>query len=72
MTKTAIQGSTSAALTGDEAKQRVYGRGMTLKEFSTKAGVSYRVLSEVIRGVNKGLYGEGHRAAVALGMKRET
>lgn len=57
-------------LTADQAKARVYEKGMTLKEFSKRHGLSYRTVSEVVRGVNKGLFGEGHRAAVALGMKR--
>lgn len=60
---------TGGALTGEQAKARVYGMGMTLGEFAKKKGLSYRVVSEVIRGVNKGLYGEGHKAAKALGMK---
>lgn len=57
-------------LNGEQAKERVYAKGMTLRQFATEHGLTYRVVSEVIRGVNKGLFGEGHRAAVALGMKR--
>lgn len=60
---------TGKVLTGDQAKARVYSMGMTLRDFANKKGLSYRVVSEVIRGVNKGLYGEGHKAAKALGMK---
>jgi len=40
-----------------------------LKEFAKRNNFSYRTVSEVVRGVNKGLYGEGHRVAVALGIK---
>lgn len=58
-----------AALSGEAAKKRVYDMGLTLGQFAQRNGLSYRVVSEVIRGVNKGLYGEGHRAAKALGMK---
>jgi gp16 family phage-associated protein len=43
--------------------------GMTLTDFAAKNGFKYRTVSEVMRGVNKGLYGEGHRVAVALGIK---
>lgn len=57
-------------LTAEEAKARVYERGMTLKEFAAAHKVPYRTVSEVLRGVNKGLFGQGHKAAVALGMKR--
>ncbi|MBK1613346.1 hypothetical protein CKO44_07665 [Rubrivivax gelatinosus] len=58
-------------LSGQEAKARVYKGGETLREWAKRHGLSYRTVSEVVRGVNKGLYGEGHRAAVALGMKLE-
>lgn len=56
-------------LSGKQAKTRVYEMGKTLVQFAEENNLSYRVVSEVIRGVNKGLYGEGHRAAKALGMK---
>lgn len=52
-----------------EAKQALYAKGVTLSEFASKNGFKYRTVSEVVRGVNKGLYGEGHRVAVALGIK---
>jgi gp16 family phage-associated protein len=52
-----------------EAKAALYAKGMTLKEFAAQNHFTYRTVSEVIRGVNKGLYGEGHRVAVALGIK---
>lgn len=51
------------------AKQALYAKGVTLKEFAERNGFRYRTVSEVVRGVNKGLYGEGHRVAVALGIK---
>jgi gp16 family phage-associated protein len=55
--------------TPDQAKQALYEKGITLKEFAQGRGFKYRTVSEVIRGVNKGLYGEGHQVAVALGIK---
>jgi gp16 family phage-associated protein len=73
MRKTQTRNATNVSgvcLTADQAKARVYEQGMTLTEFAAKKKLSFRVVSEVIRGVNKGNYGEGHRAAVALGMKR--
>jgi gp16 family phage-associated protein len=57
------------ALSGEQAKARLQAKGLTLREFAHKHGLSYRVVSEVVRGVNKARFGEGHRAAVALGMK---
>lgn len=67
-----VNGSSTpvGALSPEQAKARVYEKGMTLKEFARRHQLSYRTVSEVVRGVNKGLFGEGHRAAVALGMKR--
>ena len=59
-----------APLTPEEAKRRLYANGITLTQFAERNGFKYRTVSEVVRGVNKGLYGEGHRVAVALGIKR--
>lgn len=59
----------SKALTGEQAKARLQAKGQTLREFAERHGLNYRVVSEVVRGVNKGRFGEGHKAAVALGMK---
>ena len=53
------------------AKRTLQMQGVTLSEFARMHGFKYRTVSEVIRGVNKGLYGEGHRVAVALGLKQE-
>lgn len=61
--------SRSSVKTPEEAKQALYAKGVTLSQFAAKHGFKYRTVSEVIRGVNKGLYGEGHNVAVALGMK---
>lgn len=64
-----MQATNVSVLSGEEAKRRIYAQGMTLGQFAERHNLTYRVVSEVIRGVNKGLYGEGHRAAKALGMK---
>lgn len=53
----------------ESAKKALYAMGVTLSEFAASNGFKYRTVSEVVRGVNKGLYGEGHRVAVALGLK---
>ena len=53
----------------ETAKQELHAKGMTLVQFAAKHGFKYRTVSEVVRGVNKGMYGEGHRVAVALGIK---
>lgn len=51
------------------AKATLQKQGVTLRKFAESNGFTYRTVSEVVRGVNKGLYGEGHRVAVALGLK---
>lgn len=51
------------------AKLEIQAKGMTLKAWAESQGFKYRTVSEVVRGVNKGHYGEGHRVAVALGIK---
>ena len=59
----------SPVQTAEAAKQALYSKGETLTQFALKNGFKFRTVSEVVRGVNKGLYGEGHRVAVALGIK---
>jgi gp16 family phage-associated protein len=54
-----------------EAKRLLQQKGITLKQFAKMNNLEYRTVSEVVRGVNKGNYGEGHRVAVALGLKEE-
>lgn len=58
------------AKTAQDAKAQLQANGVTLKQFAAKHGLDYRTVSEVVRGVNKGLYGEGHKVAVAFGMKK--
>jgi gp16 family phage-associated protein len=58
------------AKTGQEAKEQLQAHGVTLRQFAASKGFDYRTVSEVVRGVNKGLYGEGHKVAVAFGMKK--
>jgi gp16 family phage-associated protein len=61
----ASRGSKSPAA----AKHEIQAQGLTLKAWAEAQGFKYRTVSEVVRGVNKGHYGEGHRVAVALGIK---
>lgn len=76
MAKKASKESTNAnvptirAKTPQEAKQLLQANGVTLKQFAAKHNFDYRTVSEVVRGVNKGLYGEGHKVAVAFGLKK--
>ena len=60
----------SQTLTGEQAKERIRKDGFTIKRWAHKRGFDFRLVSDVIRGVNKGNYGKGHEVAVALGMKK--
>lgn len=54
---------------GEKAKARLQKKGITLTDFAKKHGFSYRTVSEVVRGINRGTRAEGHRVAKALGLK---
>lgn len=56
-------------LSGDEVKTRLREQGTTLKDWAKRHGYPYHTVSNVVRGINRGSYGMGHRIAVALGMK---
>lgn len=58
------------AKTAQEGKQLLQAKGFTLKQFADSNGLDYRTVSEVVRGVNKGLHGKGHKVAMAFGIKR--
>lgn len=44
---------------GNDIKHALLQKGMTLKAFAEKYDYSYRLTSEVVRGINKGSYGKG-------------
>ena len=62
--------TSAALLTAEEAKTRLHERGTTLKAWAESNGYPYGTVSQVVRDINRGTYGMGHRIAVALGMKR--
>lgn len=43
-------------------------QGLTLRGFAELHGFSYRAVSETVRGIRKGYYGEGRDIAEKLGM----
>lgn len=67
--KPSVATNATRVSTPAQAKRQLQAKGITLKKFAEQHGFKYRIVSEVIRGVNKGLYGEGHEVAVALGIK---
>lgn len=56
---------------GNQIKHELRKRGQTLKQFAKENGFSYRTVSEVVRGVRRGLYGEGRSVREALGLPTE-
>lgn len=61
--------SRTAGKTPEQAKEDLRAKGVTLSKWASDNGFKYRTVSEVVRGVNKGHFGEGHQVAVALGIK---
>lgn len=43
--------------------------GITITSWCRQQGLSYHVVKELLYGRNKGIRGESHRAAIALGIK---
>lgn len=55
---------------GALAKTRLREQGLTLKDWAKQNGFKYATVSQVVRGVNRGTFGDGYRIAVALGLRR--
>ena len=54
--------------TPNQIKHRLRQQGMTLKEFAKANGFKYRTVSDAIRGVRIGNYGEGRDVRLKLGL----
>ena len=55
--------------TPEQVKQKLYEQGLTIKAWAEKNGYKPVQVYRVMRGENKALYGEGHKIAVAIGLK---
>lgn len=55
--------------TAEEAKAEIKKRGMTISKWAMLHNLPASVVYAVLKGKLQGLYGDGHRAAVLLGMK---
>lgn len=62
---------TSTAPTANEIKHRLHSQGTTLKEWAAENGFRYRTVSETLRGLRKGNFGEGREVRIALGLPIE-
>jgi len=52
----------------NEVKHRLRKEGKTLKSFANEHGFKYRTVSDVVRGVRRGNFGEGREVCIALGL----
>jgi gp16 family phage-associated protein len=66
------KGGHMGAKTPADARAQIVKTGRTLAAWATEHGVSRQALYDVLRGRRQGIYGEGHRAAVLLGLKDGT
>lgn len=55
----------------NEIKHRLRQQGQTLKSFAAEHGFKYRTVSDVVRGLRRGSYGEGREVRIALGLPVE-
>jgi gp16 family phage-associated protein len=52
----------------NEIKHRLREQGHTLKSFAELHGFKYKAVSEVVRGIRRGNFGDGRRIRLALGL----
>jgi len=60
----------SAVRTPEQAREWIKANGINITTFAQEHGISRFAVVDVLRGHRKGLRGDSHRAAIALGMKR--
>lgn len=58
------------ALTVDQVRERFHEEGRSFAEFARENGFSERLVYSVLKGRGKGLRGQSHNIAVALGIKQ--
>jgi hypothetical protein len=54
--------------TPNQIKHRLRQEGKTLKDFAREHGFRYRTVSDVVRGLRKGSFGEGREVRLKLGL----
>lgn len=61
--------NSKVALTKAQVKKALSDQGKTLKQFAIEHNFEPNDVYRVMSGARKGLYGQGHEIAVALGLK---
>ena len=54
--------------TPNQIKHRLRQQGVTLKDFAIAHGFKYRTVSDVVRGIRQGNFGEGREVRIKLGL----
>ena len=54
--------------TPNQIKHRLHQQGYTLKSWAAAQGFKYRTVSDVVRGLRQGHYGEGREVRQRLGL----
>ena len=54
--------------TANQIKHRLRRQGKTLKDFARENGFQYRTVSDAVRGLRQGNYGEGREVRLKLGL----
>ncbi|MBZ9610784.1 DNA-binding protein [Rheinheimera maricola] len=57
--------------TSNQIKHNLRQQGFTVKSWAEAKGFSYRTVSDVLRGLRKGNFGEGRDVRQALGLPVE-
>lgn len=52
----------------NQIKQRLHQQGYTLKSWAALHGFKYRTVSDVVRGLRRGHFGEGREVRQRLGL----
>jgi gp16 family phage-associated protein len=52
------------------ARANLFTNGVTVQDFCQKHGLSYNAVMAVLHGRSRATRGEGHQAAVLLGLKK--
>lgn len=63
--------TTQSAPTSNQIKHNLRQQGYTVKSWAEEKGFSYRTVSDVLRGLRKGNFGEGRNVRQALGLPVE-
>lgn len=56
-------------MTGLEVKRKLHSEGKSLRQWADDNGYPYHLVSNVVRGINRGTFGKGYEVAKKLGMQ---